>query len=66
MANPGKKKIVVKLVRSGIGFDRKQKEIIKGLGLLRLNRTVELADTPSIRGMVAKVPHLVKIIGSRG
>ncbi len=65
MAKP-EKKIMLKLVKSGIGFDYRQKEIIIGLGLRRLNRTVELYDTPSIRGMVAKVPHLVKIISTRG
>lgn len=61
-----KKKIVVKLVKSGIGFERHQKEVLVGLGLRKLNRTRELDDTPSIRGMVAKVPHLVKIVGTRG
>lgn len=60
------KKISVKLVKSGIGFDRRQKEILVGMGLRKLNRTVELADNESIRGMIAKVPHLVKIVGSRG
>ncbi|MBI2836729.1 MAG: 50S ribosomal protein L30 [Acidobacteria bacterium] len=67
MAKQGEgKKIAVKLIRSGIGFTRHQKEILVGLGLRKLNRTVELCDNPSIRGMVAKVPHLVKIVGTRG
>ncbi len=60
------KTIVVKLVRSAIGFDRHQKQVVLGMGLRRLNRTVELQDTPSARGMIAKVPHLVKIIETRG
>ena len=65
MAEQGEaKRIVVKLVKSGIGFGRDQKEILKGLGLRKLNHTVDLADTPSIRGMIRKVPHLVKVIGT--
>jgi len=39
-----------------------QKKTVKGLGLNKLNATRELADTPSIRGMIAKVPHLVRIL----
>jgi len=66
VTKPEKKKILVKLVRSPIGFEKHQKEIVRGMGLLRLNKTVELCDTRSIRGMVAKVPHLVKIIETRG
>ena len=40
----------------------KQKLVVKGLGFTRLNQVVEREDTPSIRGMVAKVPHLVEIL----
>ena len=40
----------------------KHKLVIKGLGFTRLNQVVEREDTPSIRGMVAKVPHLVEIV----
>ncbi len=58
------KRVVVKLVKSGIGFGKDQKEILRGLGLLKLNHTVSLKDTPSIRGMISKVPHLVKVIGT--
>jgi large subunit ribosomal protein L30 len=58
-AAPGRVK--VRLVKSAIGFDRKQKQVIEGLGLRRLNYTVELADTPAIRGMIHKVRHLVVV-----
>ena len=51
----------VTLVRSGINRPRDQKDTIRGLGLTRMNKTVTLNDTPSIRGMIRKVSHLVKI-----
>jgi len=50
-------------VRSTIGFDRKQDLVVRGLGLRRIGHTVELADTPAIRGMIHKVRHLVKVEG---
>ena len=49
--------------RSQICTPIKQKLVIKGLGFTRLNQIVEREDTPSIRGMVAKVPHLVRVVG---
>ncbi len=52
-------------VRSCIGTPPKHKLIIKGLGFKRLNQIVERVDTPAVRGMVAQVPHLVKILNSR-
>ncbi len=52
----------LKWVRSAIAAPVKQKLVIKGLGFTRLNQVVEREDTPSIRGMVAKVPHLVEIV----
>ena len=55
--------IQIKLVRSGIGFPVKQKKVIQGLGLSRLNQTVMRPDTPEIRGMVFKIRHLVEIVG---
>ncbi|MFQ5586839.1 MAG: 50S ribosomal protein L30, partial [Thermodesulfobacteriota bacterium] len=54
-----KSTIKVRLVKSGIGYDRTQKATLRGLGLTRMNRVVELRDTPAIRGMVRKVQHLV-------
>ena len=55
------KKIKVTLRKSAIGFDRKQKLVVQGLGLRRLNHTVELPDTPATRGMIHKVRHLVEV-----
>ncbi len=53
-------KIKVTLVRSMIGRPEKHRRVLRGMGLTKLNRTVELEDTPAIRGMVHKVSHLVK------
>jgi large subunit ribosomal protein L30 len=53
------KRVRVTLVKSTIGFDGKQATIVESMGLRRINHTVELADTPSIRGMIHKVRHLV-------
>ena len=55
------KKVKITLVKSAIGFDKKQKQVVEGLGLRRLNHTVELADTPATRGMILKVRHLVEV-----
>ena len=60
-ANPGTK-MQLKWVRSAIAAPVKHKLVIRGLGFTRLNQVVEREDTPSIRGMVAKVPHLVEIL----
>jgi large subunit ribosomal protein L30 len=51
----------VTLVRSPIGYTERQKKTVKALGLHRLNQTVEHEDGPSIRGMLAKIRHLVQI-----
>jgi large subunit ribosomal protein L30 len=50
----------VTLVKSMVGRPEKQRRILRGMGLTKLNRTVELEDTPAIRGMINKVPHLVE------
>jgi large subunit ribosomal protein L30 len=55
------KRIKVTLVKSTIGFNRTQDETVTGLGLRRLNHTVELADTPETRGMIHKFRHLVTV-----
>ena len=52
--------INVTLVKSMIGRPEKQKKILLGMGLTKLNRTVALVDTPSTRGMINKISHLVK------
>jgi len=57
-----KKTIRLKYVRSKICTPRKHKLVIRGLGFTRLSQVIEREDTPSIRGMVAKVPHLVQIV----
>ena len=51
----------ITLVRSGIGAKPKQRGTLRALGLRKINHTVELPDRPEIRGMVAKVPHLVRV-----
>ena len=48
-------------VRSAIGAKPKQRGTLRALGLRKINQTVELPDRPEIRGMVAAVPHLVKV-----
>jgi large subunit ribosomal protein L30 len=55
------KTIKVTLVRSPIGYPKPQKATVKALGLRRLNQTVEHADTPALRGMLAKVIHLIRV-----
>ena len=53
--------IKVTLVKSGIGRNKKIKQTLRGLGLTKLNKTVELKNTPAIRGMINKVSFLVRI-----
>jgi len=55
-------KIKLQYFRSQICTPVKHKLVVKGLGFTRLNQVVEREDTPSIRGMVAKVPHLVRVV----
>jgi large subunit ribosomal protein L30 len=57
-----KKKMKIQYVRSKICTPVKHKLVIKGLGFTRLNQVIEREDTPSIRGMIAKVPHLVQVV----
>jgi large subunit ribosomal protein L30 len=54
--------IKIKLVGSPICTPTKQKQVVRGLGLRRLNQIVEKPDTPGFRGMVKKVPHLLAIV----
>jgi large subunit ribosomal protein L30 len=61
-ANTGSGKIQLKWVRSAICTPMKHKLVVKGLGFTRLNQVIERPDTAAIRGMVAKVPHLVEIV----
>jgi large subunit ribosomal protein L30 len=55
------RKLKITQVRSTIGFNRKQAETVRGLGLRRIRHTVELQDTPEVRGMLHKVRHLVTV-----
>ena len=55
-------KIVVKQVKSVIGRPTAQRNVVSALGLGRIGKTKELEDTPAVRGMVAKVSHLVEIV----
>ena len=53
--------VKVTLVKSPIGFKRNQGAVVKALGLRRIRHTVELKDTPAVRGMIHKVRHLVDV-----
>jgi large subunit ribosomal protein L30 len=55
-------RIRIKLVRSPICAPEKQKRVVKGLGLRKLNQIVERPDLPEFRGMVKKVPHLLQVV----
>jgi len=64
MAKADQGTVRIKWVRSGIAFNRKQAEIVRALGLRRLHHVVERQDNPVVRGLIAKVPHLVEVIGT--
>lgn len=51
----------VTLVRSPIGYDERQALVVRGLGLRRIGHSVDVVDNPSIRGMLRKVRHLVRV-----
>ena len=55
-------KIKIQYYRSSIGYSKKQKEVVRSLGITKLNQTVECQDNPAMRGVVAKVPHLLRIV----
>ncbi|MCD6193166.1 MAG: 50S ribosomal protein L30 [Candidatus Aminicenantes bacterium] len=57
----GEKQLRIKLVRSLIGRPRKHREVVRGLGLRKLNSVVIRKDCPEIWGMIRKVPHLVEV-----
>ena len=52
----------VKLVRSPIGRPEKQRRVLRGMGLTKMQKVVTLKDTPEIRGMIRKVAHLVEVL----
>ena len=59
------KMLKIKMVRSEIGRPEKQRKILRGMGLNKLNSTVTLSDSPQIRGMINKVVHLVSVEESK-
>ena len=59
--NKSKEKLKVTQVASLIGRPKKQRDTVLGLGLKRINQSRTLEDTPSVRGMINKVSHLVRI-----
>jgi large subunit ribosomal protein L30 len=54
--------IRVQQIKSGIGYNRKKREVLKGMGLRKLHQIVELPDNDATRGMIAKVHHLVRTL----
>jgi len=61
--NAAAKRLKVTLVRSTIGFNKTQAKTVEGMGLRRINHSVDLPDTPATRGMIHKVRHLVAVEG---
>jgi large subunit ribosomal protein L30 len=61
-AQTGGGKIRIQYYRSFIAFPKTQKVVVRSVGLTKLNQIVERPDTPAMRGVVAKVPHLLRII----
>jgi large subunit ribosomal protein L30 len=57
------KRIKVKLIKSTAGCKQSHRDTVRGLGLRRIRHTVELEDTPSVRGMINKVYYLVQVVG---
>jgi large subunit ribosomal protein L30 len=55
-------KVKVKQVKSAIGYNRKQRATLRGLGLRKMQQVVEVEDTPAVRGMINKVIHLVEVV----
>jgi large subunit ribosomal protein L30 len=56
-----KKTVRVTLVKSPIGYNEVQKRTVRALGLRRMHQTVEINDSPAVRGMITKVIHLLKV-----
>jgi large subunit ribosomal protein L30 len=54
--------INIQYYKSSIGYSKKQKQTVRSLGITKLNQTVTRPDTASMRGVVAKVPHLLRIV----
>lgn len=54
--------IKIQYYKSTIGYSKKQKEIVRMLGITKMNQTVTRGDTPSMRGIVNKIPHILRIV----
>ena len=63
---PAGETIRIRQVKSGIGYEKSQKATLKALGLGRVGRTRVVTDNPQVRGMIAKIPHLVHVIDEAG
>jgi len=61
-ASKGSARIVVEQFRSGICCQEKQKRTLRALGFRRMNQRIEHPDNPAVRGMVAAIPHLVRVV----
>ena len=60
-STPAPARLTVTQIRSAIGFNRNQAVVLRGLGIRRIRHTVEVPDTPAVRGMLLKVRHLVTV-----
>lgn len=60
-AQKKEKFIRITMIKSPIGYSQRQKDTVKALGLRKMHQTVEHIDTPVIRGMIAKITHLVQV-----
>jgi large subunit ribosomal protein L30 len=59
----GKEKTLkVEQIRSPIGYEKGQREVLRSLGLRRIRHVVERQDSPAVRGMIKKIPHLVRVV----
>ena len=56
------KTVKIQQIKSEIGYNRKQRATLRGLGLRKMNQVRELEDTPAVRGMINKVRHLVVVL----
>ena len=54
-------KLQITLVKSLIGCPKKHKDVVKGLGLTKVNMTVERIDSPEVRGMISKINHMLRV-----
>ncbi len=65
-AKAKKATLLVRQIKSGIGYNGRQRATLKALGLGKVGRSRELPDNPAVRGMLAKIPHLLAVEGDRG